>query len=137
MFRNVKWIVRVSNRVLANADQWRFLLQVNNTKRLNGVITRYFARVEVNERLRQKYGDAILDLPSRGFVLTPKESMMRLCEFLGITCEEDYLQACANIMHSTPSVTRNLVVWTEEQMRWVQEEIQKYSFLKECNFDSP
>ena len=111
-------------------------MQIDNADRLNTIIRQYFERMEVNERLRQKYGDAVLHLPSKGFVLTPKKSLMKLCEFLGITCEEDYLEACAKIMYGTPSVTRNHLVWTKEQKRWVHEEIQKYSFLKEYNFDS-
>ena len=79
----------------------------------------------------------MIDLPSRSFVLKPKESLMKLCDFLGITCDEDYLEACAKILHGTPSITRDKVVWTDKQKQWVHNEIQKYSFLKGYDFESP
>ena len=87
------------------------------------------------QRVRERYGDAVLDVLGHETVLRPRETLQRLCGHLGVTCSEDYFEKCSKILYGTPSVTRNKVVWTEEQKQRVTKMTKDYSFLKEYSFD--
>ena len=100
----------------------------------SGHIRSYFARTEVNERIRQMH--SVLDLPGHELIAKPRESMRKLCDYVGITCEDAYIEACTKLLYEHPSITRNHVEWTEEQKRLVQQEIEKYPFLRRYTFHS-
>ena len=68
-------------------------------------------------------------------MLRPKETLLRLCDHLGVTCSEDYIKKCSKILYGTPSVTRDYVVWTDEQKARVTEMMKDYPFLKQFSFD--
>ena len=52
-----------------------------------------------------------------------------------MTCSEEYIEKCSKILYGAPSVTRNKIVWTEEQKQRVTEQMKKYPFLKDFSFD--
>ena len=110
-------------------------LQINNATKLGNSINFYSVLAAINQLVRDRYGDAVLDIPAHETVLRPKETLQRLCDHLGVTCSEDYLQRCSDILYGTPSVTRNTVVWTEEQKERVAKMIKKYPFLNEYSID--
>ena len=95
--------------------------------------------VESNQRVRERYGDAVLDIPGHETVLRPRETLQRLCDHLEVTCSEDYLERCSKILTGPRSkqlsFTRNSVVWTEEEKQRVTEMLKKFLFLKEFSFD--
>ncbi|KAJ7382043.1 hypothetical protein OS493_037531 [Desmophyllum pertusum] len=109
--------------------------RVNRTRGLDVIIGRYFELAASNQRVRERYGDAVIDIPGHETVLRPKETLQRLCDHLGVTCSEDYLEKCSKIMFGTPSVTRDKVVWSEEQIMRVTELMKSYPFLEDYSFD--
>ena len=88
-----------------------------------------------NQLVRERYGDAVLDIPGHETVLRPRETLQRLCDHLGVTCYEEYIEKCSKILFGTPSVTRDKVVWTEEQKEHVTQMMRNYTFLKDYSFD--
>ena len=109
--------------------------QIENKDKLDDQIELYFKMAASNQRVRERYGDAVLDIPGHETVLRPKETLQRLCDHLGVTCLEDYFEKCSNILYGAPTFTRNTVVWTEEQKEHVTRMMTKYPFLKEYSFD--
>ena len=105
------------------------------TKELNSAITQYFRLAAVNQRVRERYGNAVIDIPGHDTVLRPKETLKRLCDHLGVTCSEDYFEKCSRILYGDPSVTRDKVVWTEEQKARVTKLMKNFPFLNEYSFD--
>ena len=95
----------------------------------------YFKLVEANQRVRERFGDAVIDIPGHETVLRPKETLQKLCDHLGVTCSVHYVEKCSRILYGTPSVTRDKIVWTKEQKQRVTELMKKYSFLKDFSFD--
>ena len=95
----------------------------------------YFKMATSNQRVRKRYGAAVLDIPGHETVLRPRETLQRLCNHLGVTCSEDYFEKCSKILYGFPSVTRDTVVWTEGQKERVTNLIKKYPFMKEYSFD--
>ena len=68
-----------------------------------------------SQRVRERFGDAVIDIPGHETILRPKETVQKLCDHLGVTCTEDYIEKCSKILYGAPSVTRNKIVWTDEQ----------------------
>lgn len=114
---------------------WFIYFQVNNTRLLEGITKTYFRLAETNQRIRESYGDAVIDIKGHETVLRPKETIQKLCDHLGVTCSKDYLEKCSKIMYGTPSVTRNKIVWPEELKSRVKERMKKYPFLRDYSFD--
>ena len=111
------------------------MLQKENKEKLDESVEEYFKMAASNQRVMERYGDAVLDIPGHEIVLRPRETLQRLCGHLGVTCSEDYLEKCSKILFGAPSVTRNKVVWTEEQKEHITELMKNYPFLKEYSFD--
>jgi len=98
-------------------------------------ITHYFNLAASNQRVRERYGNAVIDIPGHETVLRPKETLQRLCDHLGVTCSEDYFEKCSKLMYGTPSVTRDKVVWSDEQIKRVTGMMKSYPFLKDYSYD--
>ena len=109
--------------------------KINITTALDIGIEGYFKRAYANQRVRERHGDAVLDIPGHQTVLRPRETLQRLCDHLGVTCSEDYFEKCSKILYGTPSVTRNKVVWTKEQKERVTKMMKNYPFLEEFSFE--
>ncbi|KAJ7379386.1 hypothetical protein OS493_016623 [Desmophyllum pertusum] len=110
-------------------------VKINNSSALEAEIEYYFKLAASNQRVRERYGDAVIDTQGHETVLRPKETLQRLCDHLGVTCSEDYLEKCSRILYGAPSVTRDKAVWTEEQKARVTKMMKNYTFLKEYSFD--
>ena len=109
--------------------------QINNTKLLQKKIDYYFSIADANKRIREQYGNDVIDIPGHETVLRPKKTLQRLCDHLGVTCSEDYIEKCSQILFDTPSFTRHTVVWTKGQIQRVTKKIMEYSFLEGYSFD--
>ncbi len=62
--------------------------------------------------------------------------LRRLCDFLGVTAGEDYLKACAGIVHPAPSRTRHRERWSAEPVETVRERMAEYDFLRGYTWDT-
>ena len=108
---------------------------MNGSVILEDWIELYFNLTKASQRVRERFGDAVIDIPGHETILRPKETLQKLCDHLGVTCSEDYVEKCSKILYGAPSVTRNKIVWTEEQKQRVTEQMKKYPFLKDFSFD--
>ena len=66
----------------------------------------------------------------------PAAQLGRLCKFLGIVCNDDYLTACASILWPSPSRSRDTVEWTPSQRQRIQESIESIRDLAGYSFAS-
>jgi len=76
------------------------------------------------------------DVASMDVITNPRETLMKICDFLEVTCTEKYLQDCASIVSPVPSKTRDNVVWTEDQIKRVQKLIKHFPFLTRYSVES-
>lgn len=93
-------------------------------------------QVESVQRLLQYGKFEVLNIYSHEVVSNPKENLQKLCNFLGVACDEDYIDACSKLFHPSSHLTRNFIVWTSKQKERVTKEIKKYPFLRSFTFDS-
>ena len=63
------------------------------------------------------------------FTRQPENEIRRLCRFLEIESDEDYVSACASIVRSSPNKSRNAVAWTDRQLERVAGLAQRFPFL--------
>lgn len=126
------WVLRLYNERLKVNDG---KTKVNHPGAVDNAIKSFFELIETNDRIKQAYGDAVLDVFSHELILKPKETVETVCAFLGVACSEDYLSQAEKILYGKPSATRNTVVWTEDQKDRVLNEMQKYSFLRSFRFN--
>ena len=108
---------------------------MNGSVILEDWIELYFNLTKASQRVRERFGDAVIDIPGHETILRPKETLQKLCDHLGVTCTEDYVEKCSKILYGGPSVTRDKIVWTEEQKQRVTEQMKKYPFLRDFSFD--
>lgn len=113
-----------------------FVFQANNSALLDEIITQFFDHVE-SARTLHKYGKyEVLDIYSHEVISKPKQNLQKMCDFLEVTCDEDYLDASSELLFSKPSFTRHSIVWTSEQKRRVSNLMKKYTFMRPFTFDS-
>ena len=85
--------------------------------------------------VRQALPGSFIDVPSMEIVENPAETLRRICQFLEITCTEQYLLDCAATVDPVPSITRDFIEWTAEQKNRVYNMMAKYSFFGGYCFD--
>lgn len=69
------------------------------------------------------------------FVAAPKETLRRICAFLGVSEDENYLDACAAFTLPTQHRTRLKARWTDCQADRIAAAIAEYPWLSGYGFD--
>ena len=109
--------------------------QLNAPEELDMKIKTYFSMAEGCYLTREAFPGSVIDVSSREIVKNPVETLRRICQFLEITCTEQYLMDCAATVDPVPSITRHFVEWTAEQKNTVYDMMAEYSFLEGYSFD--
>ena len=78
---------------------------------------------------------SVLDVPSMEIIKNPEETLRKVCQFLEITCTEQYLLDCAATVDPVPSITRDFIEWTAGQKNTVYNMMKKYSFFEGYSSD--
>ena len=111
--------------------------QVTNGSVLNSSITTYFKRAQKVEKLNEMSKYPILDVYSRDVIAKPRKTLHKLCDFLSVTCDNEFVTLTSKILFSKPSRTRYSVQWTNKQKEKAINETAKYQFLNSAfSFDS-
>ena len=78
----------------------------------------------------------MIEIHGKDFISDPKGTLSKICSSLGVTCYDDYLEICNSKLYKHESRTRHLLEWTEEQLARIQENIDKYTDLRQYSFHS-
>ena len=109
---------------------------MNSSLTLDGSITSYSLLVQGSYQVKKHFPGRVHDVASMDVMTNTRETLMKICDFLEVTCSEKYLQDCASIVSPVPSKTRNNVVWTDDQIKRVQQLIKRFSFLRRYSLDN-
>src|SRR5215210_1962578 len=97
---------------------------------LGAIVEDYLSRCETNADLKERLGsEAVLDVRHESFVEDPRSSLRELCGFLGLGCDEDYLEACARVVFRSQHKSRYDVEWDGASLAAVRAGIRKFDFL--------
>ncbi len=58
-----------------------------------------------------------------------------MCAFLGLDAPDDYLDAAAGIVFSSPNKSRHKITWTPEVRAFVAQRSARHDFLRHYTFD--
>ena len=111
------------------------LIQVNYSKVLDGSISSYGRLAQGSFEVQKKFPGRVHDVASIDVMMETRKTLLKICDFLEITCTEKYLRDCASIVDPRPSQTRHNVEWTGKQIKRVQSLIAQYPFLQRYSFE--
>ena len=111
------------------------LFQCNCTEQLDIAIMEYSKQVRGSAAVKKYFPGRVLDVESMHLMMNTKETLMKVCKFLGITCTQKYVDEGASIVDPVPSETRHFVVWTKDQLIRVNELIKEHTFLGRFKFE--
>jgi sulfotransferase family protein len=117
-FDNIATIAKRQTRDVARVADW------------------YISLCRTNQRLRSELQEKVMDLHYEDFLQTPTACLARLCEFLGLAPDDDYLNACCAIINPTLHKSRHEVIWTAGARQLVEREIRNCDFLRGYSFDN-
>ena len=115
--------------------------QSNNTYNIDPAIIQrnivtYFLYHQAIVDAKKKYNLDIIEIHTKDLISDPRGTLLNLCNSLGVTCSNNYLEICSSKIFKTESKTRYLVRWTDEQLVTIQQYIERYKRLKGYNFNS-
>lgn len=109
--------------------------QINSTKAVRDAMKKLFTVVETHERIRNIYGDALLEISSEQLIFDPRETLKKICIFLEVECYDSYLNQVVGLLKGHSTRSRDQVVWTKEEKELVAKEMAKYTSLRSFTFD--
>ncbi len=111
-------------------------MMIRGGRTFESAFDRYFANCESIVALAERLdGDALFRIRHEDVVVTPKASLATACEFLGVTADAEYLEACASILYDSPSRSRSRITWTDEMRQRVEGRIAEFDFLAGYRFE--
>ena len=104
---------------------------------IEGEIEHYFKLYQAIVGARKTYNLDIIQVHGNDLISNPRGTLLRLCNELEVTCSDSYLEICGNKIFKTVSRTRNKIKWTNKQLQMIQQNIERFSSLRNYNYNSP
>jgi hypothetical protein len=87
---------------------------------------------QVTEELTRRQGaPPVMEVRNEDVIAATKATVSELCAFLGLECDDDYLESCAAMVRSSPHRSREKVDWSEDQLARVDRTIETFDFFAE------
>ena len=113
-------------------------MSMRNQVPLTAAADRYFDLCEGASGVRADCApEHWADVRHESLLENPQDCLADLCRFLGVPADDEYLEACAGILYSSPHRSRNDVTWPEEVRTSVAMRMAAYPFLAGYAFDEP
>lgn len=97
---------------------------------LRSACQRYFANAQTIRDLKERYQEDVIDIYLDDLIARPEETLRALLQVLGVTeIPAGYIEACKSILFSTPSRSRDKVIWDDTLISHVQERMAEFPFL--------
>ena len=91
------------------------------------------------EAVAKMVGDCKLDLLEihlEDLIADPSTVIRRICGFLGVSCTEEYVDACKQKLFRKASHSRELVEWPESVQKRIEAAIKQFSFFQRYSFQT-
>ena len=107
----------------------------NNTEHLVLQVNRTFELMLNIWNMIRDCNLTVLEVHIADLIHSPRDTLKRVCDFLGLECPEDYLQACSNKAYTVVPKTRLLVEWPQTLRQRVSEQMQHYPYFQRYTFE--
>ncbi len=96
----------------------------------------YFTKVNSNNLMIQEGNFDILNIHFEDFIKSPQSELAKICYFLEVEPNIEYLKDCASIVWPQPNYSRfKIDIWTENRKARVAEEMIKIDWLERYSFE--
>jgi len=109
--------------------------KINDPSNLDKEINKYFILAERNNQLKKSLPGEVCEVHSAELIKQPRKTLLGICQFLHLTCEQRYIEDCSKIIFPEAKKTRYNVVWTAKQKDLVREKLQRVPFLQNYSFE--
>jgi hypothetical protein len=110
---------------------------VRGRRTFQDAIDRYFSACETLVEIRNRVGtSSLLAVRYETFVADPERGLEKVCRFVGVDADPEYLSACARIIRRRPDRSREMVEWTRSRIAQVERQIATFDFLDGYSYGS-
>jgi hypothetical protein len=92
-------------------------------------IDRFFALCAINDRIRSRARETLIDVRLEQLVADPSGTLGRLVGFLGLEASPEYLRACSEVVFDAPRRSRASIEWPDRAAADVRDRMVAYDFL--------
>lgn len=111
-------------------------MMIRRDRTFDDAFEEYFADWASLQRLHSQLDpEQICTATHEAILADPRVELVRLCAFLGVTAERDYLDACASILFQSPSQSRHKVNWSDAQRSLIDRRIAEFELLRGYSID--
>lgn len=102
---------------------------------LETTIELYFLLYKAVARLKEKLDPSnCLDIHHESFLENPKNSLIEICDFLGVDSPSDYLKDCSEFVYKSPHKSRHGAEWTPKLIDLVRRNMELYPFFSHYSY---
>lgn len=106
-------------------------MMIRTGRSFDSAFNEYFGNWDGLATIRQRIGAGeLLVVHHEALLANPQEQLARLCSYLGVEADDEYLASCANILYPSPSRSRESVTWTQEQRSLIEGRIEAIEDLR-------
>ena len=113
-----------------------FWFKYNASKEVQHAIARDHLKLTSGViNLIKRYGDDIITIYSEEMIKNPTKQIRMLCQFLSVSCSNEYMKDCASIVQDGPSKSRYAILWTDAVKNMLTDLISKTPMLQRYKFN--
>lgn len=136
MNKNLTDFRKLKQTFSSGAKETKGVQKIYSPHHLKSRIDMFFKRSDQLQEIVSIFGENVLDVHNCDLVNQPRATLSRIFEFLEVDTAEEYLDVCANKVFKSESRSRNMVVWTPQQIHLVETRMMKYEMLRRYNLTS-
>ncbi len=108
--------------------------RLNDKEQLNRCIEDFFKMAAAVKAVLGLTEDSVLEVHNYEMVRNPAVTIRNVCHFLGVSCPEEYVRACASKIFRQLSLSREYVLWGREEVDKVNKMKLKYFYYERYSF---
>jgi len=113
------------------------VMMVRGKRTFENAVEHYFTYCETLLALRKELDSSnLIAVRYEEFVQRPETHLAEICRFLGVEGADEYLRACAGILHESPERSRDMVTWQPDWIEVVQKRIEQVDFLVGYSYEN-
>jgi len=101
-----------------------------DAKYVDPQIAQYFTLYKAIEDAKAKFDLDMIQIHGKDLVTDPRKVIKEICDFLEVTCDDNFLTTCASKIFPSESKTRYRLYWKDYQIKKVQTNIKRFGTLQ-------
>ena len=129
-----KFLYGISGDARKDAIEEDTLIESEDTE-INVYVKRHLNAFQKVQRFIEYFGDRMITLHHEDLIENPIQFLTTLCNYLVITCSNQYLEKASEVVFSNVSKSRYNVKWSQETRYEIKSAIERYTFLNRYSYE--